>query len=133
MHNYLTNRKRRTKINSSQSSCLEITFASIIQYFLIDLFFMIGDSDIASYAGDSTTYVSADNIDGVIKSSENVSKILLKWSNDNLMKSNADKCHLLVSIKNTIKIKVGNFGISDCKSEKLLGVEFVKLSFDDHI
>ena len=112
---------------------MEITFASIIQYFLIDLFFMIGDSDIASYVGDSTTYVSADNIDGVIKSSENVSKILLKWSNDNLMKSNADKYHLLVNIKNTIKIKVGNFGISDCKSEKLLGVEFVKLSFDDHI
>ena len=50
------------------------------------------------------------------------------------MKINADKCHLLVSTNNTVKIKVGNFDLTKSKSEKLLGVKFDhKLSFDDHI
>ena len=50
------------------------------------------------------------------------------------MRINADKCHLLVSTNNTVKIKTGNFDITNGKSEKLLGVKFdLKLSFDDHI
>ena len=50
------------------------------------------------------------------------------------MKINADKCHLLVTANNPIKIKKGNFDITNSKSEKLLGVKFDhKLSFDDHI
>ena len=50
------------------------------------------------------------------------------------MKINADKCHLLVSTNNTVKIKIENFDITSSKSEKLLGVKFDnKLSFDGHI
>ena len=50
------------------------------------------------------------------------------------MKINVDICHLLVSTNNTAKIKIGNFDITNSKSEKLLGVKFDhKLSFDDHI
>ena len=52
----------------------------------------------------------------------------------NLMKTNADKCRLLVSTNNTAKIKVGNFDITNSKLEKLLGVKFdQKLYFNDHI
>ena len=40
--------------------------------------------------------IVADNIDGVINSLEEASEILFKWFNDNLMKINANKCHLLV-------------------------------------
>ena len=40
------------------------------------------------------------------------------------MKSNADKCHLLVSTNETVKIKVGNYDITNSKCEKLLGVNF---------
>ena len=48
------------------------------------------------------------------------------------MKSNADKCHLLLSTNNASNIKIGNIDISN--SEKLLGVKFdYKLTFDDHI
>ena len=50
------------------------------------------------------------------------------------MKINADKCHLLVSTNNTVRIKILNFYKTNSKSEKLLGVKFYrKLSFDDHI
>ena len=105
----------------------------LFNIFLIDLSLIIEDTGIASYADDNTPYVSADYIDGVIKSLEEASEILFKWFNDNLMKINADICHLLVSTNNTVKIKIGNFDITDSKSEKLLGVKFDhKLSFDDH-
>ena len=60
------------------------------------------ETDIASYADDNTSYFIADNIDGVIKSLEEASEILFKWLYDNLMKINADKCHLLVSTNNTV-------------------------------
>ena len=50
------------------------------------------------------------------------------------MKINADKCHLSVSTNNTVKIKVGNFDITNGISEKLLRVKFDhKLSFHDNI
>ena len=79
------------------------------------MFFIIEDTDIASYADDNTPYVLADNVDGVIKPLEEASEISSKWFNDNLMKINVDKCHLLVSTNNTAKIFDH------------------KLSFDDHI
>ena len=143
VHNYLSNSKQRTKINSTYSSLLEIIFGVpqgsilgplLFNTFLIDLFFIFEDTDIASYADDNTLYVIADNIDGVIKSLEEASEILFKWFNDNLMRINADKCKLLVTTNNTVKIKIGNFDITNSKSEKLLRVKFDhKLSFDDHI
>ena len=76
VHNYLSNRKQRTKINSTYSSLLEIIFGVpqgsilgplLFNIFLTDLFFIIEDTDIASYVDDNTPYVIADNIDGVIK------------------------------------------------------------------
>ena len=143
VHNYLSNRKQRTKRNSSYSSLLEIIFGvprgsilgpQLFNIFSIDLFFIIEDTDIASYADDNTPYVSADNIDGVIKSLEEASEILFTLFNNNLMKINADKWHLSNSTNNTVKIKIGNFDITNSKSEKLLGVKFDhKPSFDDHI
>ena len=50
------------------------------------------------------------------------------------MEINADKYRLMVSTNNTVKIKIGNFDITNSKSEKLLRVKFhCKLSFDDPI
>ena len=143
VHNSLSNIRKRTKINSTYSSLLEIIFgvpqgsilgSLLFNIFLIDLFFINEDTDITSYANDNTPYVIADNIDGIIKSLEEASEFFSKCFNDNLMKINVGKCHLLVSANNTFKIKIGNFDITNSKSEKLLGVKFDhKLSFDDHI
>ena len=143
IHNYLSNRKQRTKINSRYSSLLKIIYGVpqgsilgplLFNIFLIDLFFIIEDNDIPSYADDNTPYFIVDNIDAVIKSLKEASEVLFKWFNDNLVKINADKCHLFVSTNNTVKIKIGHFDITNSKSEKLLGANFDhKLSFDDHI
>ena len=50
------------------------------------------------------------------------------------MKSSAGKCHLLVSSKEKVAIKIGSHEIANSKREKLLGVHFDSgLSFDYHI
>ena len=143
IHNYLSNRKQRTKINSSCSSWQDILFGVpqgsilgplLFNIYLIDLFFTIEDTDIASYADDNTPYMSSDTIEGLIQSLEEVSKKLFKWFDDNLMKSNADKCHLLVNTNESVKITIRDFDINNSTCEKLLGVKFDnKISFDEYI
>ena len=50
------------------------------------------------------------------------------------MKSNANKCHFMVSTSNKVNIRIGKFNISNSKCEKLLGIKFDhKLTFDDYI
>ena len=50
------------------------------------------------------------------------------------MKSKADKCHLLVSFNEKVKIKIGIQEIANTKREKILGVHLdSRLSFDYHI
>ena len=69
----------------------------------------------------------------MIQSLEEASKVLFKWFLDNAMKSNADKCHLLVSTSNKVNIRIDNFDISTSRREKLLGVKLDhKLILDDH-
>ena len=63
--------------------------------FLIYFFFTTEGFDIASYANDNTSYVSANNMDGAVKSLEENSTKLFKWFSDNLLESNVIKCHVL--------------------------------------
>ena len=41
-----------------------------------------------------------------MKSLEKASEILFKWFNHNLMKTNVDKSHFLVSTNNTVEIEI---------------------------
>ena len=50
------------------------------------------------------------------------------------MKTNEDKCHLIVSTKEATEIQIGDFSIKNSDNEKLLGVYIdSKLNFDCHI
>ena len=98
------------------------------------MFFIVENIGIASYANDNTPYISANNINEVILSLTKATDNLYKWFSDNVMESNADKCHLLVSTNHAINIKIGNIDINKSTYEKLLGVKFdYMLTFDDHI
>ena len=92
--------------------------------FLVDLFLILNDVYIASYADDNTPYVIADDINGVITSLEKASKVLFEWFENNLLKSNADKCHLLVSSSDAVNLRVSEYDIKNSECEKLLGVKF---------
>ena len=105
----------------------------LLAVFLADLFFILNNTEIAIYANGTTPYDVSDNIDDLISSLKKSSKDQLKWFDDNLMKSNPDKCHLLVSSCEKIKMEIGNFQIEKSTCEKLLGVDFNnRLPFDYH-
>ena len=87
------------------------------------MFFIIEYLDIASYADDNTPCVSANNMNEVVKSLEEASTKLSKWFSNDLMKSNGDKCHLLIRTNNTVNIRVENFDIKNSRCEKLLVVK----------
>ena len=51
-----------------------------------------------------------------------------------MLKSNADKCHLLVSFSGPVNLRVSEYDIKNSECEKLLGVKFDnKLTFEKHI
>ena len=78
---------------------------------------------IASYADDNTPYVTAENLGEVIKPLEKDSIKLFQWFSDNQIKAKYDKCHLLVSGKDTVTINANGFKIKDTECEKLLGIK----------
>ena len=102
--------------------------------FLADLFFTVNDIGIARYADDNIPYMIADNVDDLITSLEQASNGLTEWLKNNFLKSNADKCYLLVSTNDRMSMNVNGFKIDKSDTEKLLGVKFAKkLFFYDHI
>ena len=106
----------------------------LFNIFLADLFFILNHTEIANYADDSTPYAASDNIDDLVTSLEKSLKDLLKWFDDNLTKSNPDKCHLLVSSREKIKMKIGDFKILISTCQKLSGVHCdSRLTFDYHM
>ena len=75
IHNYLSHRKERTKINSSRSSWEEILLGVpqgsilaplLFNIFVSDLFSVLSDVEFASYADDNTPYVIKNKIKSVI-------------------------------------------------------------------
>ena len=113
-----------------------VTHGSILRtfIFLADLFFIISNIDIASYADDNTPYIVVDNIDDFIKSLEEVSTAFFQWFDNNLLKNNNGECHLLTSNDENIKVKIGEYEIENSECEKLVGGKLDrKLNFDDHI
>ena len=103
-------------------------------FFLEDLFFAANDIDIVSYADDSTPYMIADNVDDLITFLERASNDMFQWFKSNLLESNADKRHLLLSTNDRVSMNVDGFKIDKSNTEKVLGVKFdKKLTFDDHV
>ena len=90
--------------------------------------------DFESYTDDNTIYDAGDNIDEVIFSLQESSKMLFKWFADNQMKTNENKCHLIVSTNELNEIQIGDFSIKNNDSEKFLGVKIDgKLKFYCHL
>ena len=143
IQDYLSRRKQTTRVNNPYSEWLAVMFgvsqASILgpllfNIFLVDLFLIHSDIDIANFADDNTPYLSAKNIEDVIESLGRASVSLFRWFENNLLKGNVDKCHFLVSTSKEVSLNINNFKIKNSDCEKLLGVKFdSKLRFDQHI
>ena len=143
LHDYLSKRVQRTRVNSVFSSWLEILFGVpqgsilgplLFNIFLCDLFLIIDDVEIASYADDTTPYVCEKGVDQVKASLEKSAEKILDWFTNNEMKVNPSKCHVLLSSKEKLSFNFKQTQIENSQSEKLLGITFdSSLSFNLHL
>ena len=142
VHSYLKNCMQRTKINSEYSYWEEIMFGVpegsilgplLFNIFLCDLFLIMENIGIASYADDNTPYTTGNSIEEVIKKSENAAQTLFQWFSDNQMKANPDKCHFLCNSSSEVSLTTETQK-KKTKFEKLLGIKLdSKLNFNSHI
>ena len=91
---------------------------------------------IANYADDNTAYCTEEIIEMLKANLANETNIAIKWFHNNEMKSNDDKCHLIIANKENefIKIKIGSEVIQSSESVDLLGITIDKnLNFTDHV
>ena len=140
---YLTNRKQRTKIGNNYSSWRDVLFGVpqgsmlgplLFNIYLYDLFLLVCNIDVASYADDTTPYVTGDNIESTVRQLEQAAKLLFQWFSDNQMKGNEDKCHVLISTKENVCVNIGITQITNSACEKLLGIKVdSSLNFEDHV
>ena len=143
VNSYLSNRKQRVKINNKYSSWSEILFGVpqgsilgplLFNIFICDMFYFLEDYDIANYTDNSTPYNADKNVESVVNNLEHLSSILFKWLNDNYMKVNTGKSHLLVSGNVRSKAKIDNNYIESEKEQVLLGIKIdSNLTFENHI
>ena len=127
LKSYLSNRKKRTKINDAYSKYFEILFgvqqgsisgSLLFNIYICDMFYDINDCDIASYADDNIPYVSSSNLDALINKLEESTTNLFQWFTNNHMKANADKCHLLVTGNYEVSANINGFEIESSKKNK---------------
>ena len=98
---------------------------------MADLFLIHSNNDIANFSDDNTPYLSAKDAKDVINSLERASVSLFRWSENSLLKGDADKYHFPVSTIREGSLNVNTFKIKNNDCEKLLGVKFdSKLRFD---
>ena len=144
LHDYLTHRFQRVRINSNYSSWREILHGvpqgsilgpMLFNIYLSDLFMFIPNSNIANYADDNSPYACKKDINSVISQLEEDSNLLLTWFSNNALKANPDKFHIILSSTDeTLLFNVDQYEIHNSQSEKLLGVTLdSKLTLNEHV
>ena len=101
---------------------------------MCDLFLLVTESNIASYADDTSLYTCEKNLFDVQRKLQSESLILFKWFRDNYLKATSSKSHVMLTTDNKLKINIKDSLISNKKITKLLGVTVAnKLSFELHL
>ena len=108
----------------------------LFNIYLNDLFYIAESTNVCNFADDTTFYACDGDVSSLINRLEHDSYLAIEWFENNSMKLNQDKCHLLVSgfkYKN-VWAKIEKIKIWESQKQKLLGVETDRtLSFDEHI
>jgi len=145
INNYLSDRWQHVKINTSFSSWTELILGVpqgsvlgplLFNIYINDLFFLLKDIDVCNFADDTSPYVCDMDIQIVLNKLEINSDLALSWFENNYMKLNTDKCHLLVSGHKAEEmfVKIGGDLLWEKKSVKLLGITIDSaLNFNQHI
>ena len=108
----------------------------LFNIYLNDLSYIAESTNVCNFADDTTFYACDRDVNSLINRLEHDSYLTIEWFENNSMKLNQDKCHLLVSgfKYENVWAKIGKTKIWESKKQKLLGVEIDRtLSFDEHI
>ena len=98
------------------------------------MFYFLEGFDIANYADDSTPYCASKSAEFVVNNLEQSSTILFKRLNNNYMKVNTGKSHLLLSCNSRATATIDNSYIESKDEQELLGITIdSNLTFENHI
>ena len=101
---------------------------------MIDFFFECDDSEIASYADDTTLFSCTDSISRVITQLQSTARTLFSWFTNNHMKRNPGKCHILLKTKSPFDVQLERACITSSSCEKLFEIAIDSdFKFDKHI
>ena len=75
---------------------------------------------VINYTDSRIAYIYGENVQFLIKSSEQTANLLFNWSKNNRMKGNEGKCQLFLSTNKTVQVNLGTTRINSSKCEKLL-------------
>ena len=106
----------------------------LFNIFLCDIFLFCKKVDFVSYADDNAPYCIGKTPEEVISQLEKSSISIFEWLENNGMKANPDKCHLLLSRTGNFEASINENRISNTRFKKLLVVTFDnQLNFNHHI
>ena len=149
---YLTDRTQRTQVDGEYSNQRTLKYGVpqgsilgplLFNLFMNDIFYFMDKAKLANYADDTSTYISEEGIFPFLHALKSETEVVLEWFRINEMKSNSDKCHLIVAENEHRPSYISNSCIYlDGEREliqseevvKLLGVLIDnKLTFEEHI
>ena len=130
IYSYLNERKQRVKVNGSFSAWKESTKGVpqgsvlgplLFNIFINDIFFLVNDTEVCNYAGDTTIFACDSDVNNVQYKLEADACLLSKWFVDNHMKLNDAKCHFMLfgSTASGTSVNVGTSCIEQSDKEKL--------------
>ena len=103
---YLSDRWQRTKISGNVSSWAEllkdvpqgsVLGPLLFNIYINDLFYLTEMADVCNFADDTTFFACDSDLKHLMGRLEHDTKLAIEWFENNYMKLNEDKCHLLVA------------------------------------
>ena len=144
IHNYLSNRKQRTKINSSYSDWYDIVrgvlqgsiFGPLLFHlFINDLFLFIERTNICNFADDNTIYSCQNH--QILEDLRCDMVTLLRWLKENSVKVNPKKFQFMIlgkTPRQPIILNINQIKVDKSQKVVLLGLTIDnRLTFKDHV
>ena len=144
IHSYFHETQHRVKINGSFSTLkqtsLGVPQGSVVGPLFFNIFinhcYLVKGTEICNYADDTTIFAYGSDMCSILKSLEEDASLLSLWFENNYLKVNDDKSHLLVfgSKDGEVSASISGSLMQGSDEEKLLGVKlYRRLNFKNPV